>query len=288
MTAVVPSRNAPCPCGSGLRYKECHGRVGPGAAAPAPASASAELGARMQGALAAQQAGRIDDAIDGYGAVIDAAPQVYDAWHMRGVARFQRQEFDAAEQDILRALALAPTLDAARRNLALVRQGRRLAAEEEALCRAVLPRYRARVEDPARDPLEDLRAGATAWIVDAGSRRPRLADAFAQAAESRGARVVRVAIARGQALDDATASALAAAVVDDAVVCVGCAHPLGDWTLATAAGIASLIASDEPLATFLDRLGELAAHGRRRVRVALAPGATLDLAGLPHRRMEAA
>lgn len=34
MTAT-PSRNAPCPCGSGKRYKECHGAFGPPAIAPA-------------------------------------------------------------------------------------------------------------------------------------------------------------------------------------------------------------------------------------------------------------
>jgi preprotein translocase subunit SecA len=26
-TGAEPSRNAPCPCGSGLRYKECHGKI---------------------------------------------------------------------------------------------------------------------------------------------------------------------------------------------------------------------------------------------------------------------
>ena len=51
MTIAPPaSRNAPCPCGSGRRYKECHGAL---AAPPAPASIEAVLSA----ALAAHQAG---------------------------------------------------------------------------------------------------------------------------------------------------------------------------------------------------------------------------------------
>ncbi|HEX5863723.1 MAG TPA: SEC-C metal-binding domain-containing protein, partial [Casimicrobiaceae bacterium] len=30
--AAPPARNAPCPCGSGKRYKDCHGTLAPGAA----------------------------------------------------------------------------------------------------------------------------------------------------------------------------------------------------------------------------------------------------------------
>lgn len=44
-----PSRNAPCPCGSGRRYKDCHGAIG---AAPVAATPSAtDLPARIQALL---------------------------------------------------------------------------------------------------------------------------------------------------------------------------------------------------------------------------------------------
>jgi tetratricopeptide (TPR) repeat protein len=90
------SRNALCPCGSGRRYKECHGALGPIApAAPDP---------RLVAALAAQQAGRLDEAAAGYEAVLADAPDEFDALHMLGVVHFQRREFERALTLIDRAL----------------------------------------------------------------------------------------------------------------------------------------------------------------------------------------
>ena len=52
---VAPRRNAPCPCGSGKRYKDCHGAF----AAPDYALAGErESRRRLDAALAAEQAGR--------------------------------------------------------------------------------------------------------------------------------------------------------------------------------------------------------------------------------------
>jgi predicted O-linked N-acetylglucosamine transferase (SPINDLY family) len=52
MIAAPPSRNDPCPCGSGRRYKHCHGALADGAAAPA-ASASDAPHASARAALVA-------------------------------------------------------------------------------------------------------------------------------------------------------------------------------------------------------------------------------------------
>ena len=70
MSAVVPprSRNEPCPCGSGLRYKNCHGRE-PVSGAPVPvpaagpATAMPETTTPADVARAALRAGRPADAV---------------------------------------------------------------------------------------------------------------------------------------------------------------------------------------------------------------------------------
>ncbi|HVF64246.1 MAG TPA: glycoside hydrolase family 99-like domain-containing protein [Casimicrobiaceae bacterium] len=107
------SRNAPCACGSGRRYKECHGAL----AGPAPAST---LNGILDAALAAQRASRIADAIDGYERALALAPDHFDALHMLGVARFQCGDFEEALALVERALVQRPDDEGARFNRALV------------------------------------------------------------------------------------------------------------------------------------------------------------------------
>ena len=71
-------------------------------------------------ALAAQQAGRFDDAADGYEAALAAEPLHFDALHMLGVVRYQQGGFEAALPLLQRALEIAPSHAAARFNHALV------------------------------------------------------------------------------------------------------------------------------------------------------------------------
>jgi len=109
------SRNAPCPCGSGRRYKECHGTAAPAAAVANPLLQS------LHGALASQQAGRIDEAIARYAQALSIDPGNFDALHMQGVAHFQRGEFETALGLIERALVVRPGDRGACFNLELVR-----------------------------------------------------------------------------------------------------------------------------------------------------------------------
>ena len=69
------SRNAPCPCGSGKRFKDCHGALGPTAVAVAPPSDFDRL---LGEANAAFTAGRIGDARTRILAAIAQAPQRSD------------------------------------------------------------------------------------------------------------------------------------------------------------------------------------------------------------------
>ena len=91
--AAPSSRNAPCACGSGLRYKECHGSLGGasiGAVPAAPvrsiyrapstewghldAAAGDACGVLMETALHNQTSGRFDEAARDYREVLARAP----------------------------------------------------------------------------------------------------------------------------------------------------------------------------------------------------------------------
>ena len=264
--AAPASRNAPCPCGSGRRWKDCHGRVVAGDARSADRSAM--LASRMQQALLLQRGGRFAEAIALYGEVIETAPETVDAWHMRGVSRLQSHEFDGAEADIRRALALKPDIPLGESNLALVDSGRRTAAAAEALSRAALARFRPLAVDPPVAPLEGVRPGMRCYVVDLGATSAGLAERIAHEAAARGASVPR--------------SGAASAGHDDVVVAVGCRVTAGDWAMACAPHAVALVADGDSVGDVEDRLRELSAEGRRRVRLAVAAGSSLDLAPVPH------
>ena len=100
------SRNDPCPCGSGRRFKDCHGSLRGDAPAsrlpPQPVRKSRyrpagsdwagladdeqdRLGALMEVALAHQRAARVREAESAYRAVLEQAPHTHDALHMLGI-----------------------------------------------------------------------------------------------------------------------------------------------------------------------------------------------------------
>ena len=87
-----PSRNDPCPCGSGKRYKACHGA--PSLAPTANTPASVEK--LMQQALAAQLDSRLDEAVALYLAALAEQPDQADCLHMLGVIDYLRNDDAAA------------------------------------------------------------------------------------------------------------------------------------------------------------------------------------------------
>jgi tetratricopeptide (TPR) repeat protein len=89
-------RNDPCPCGSGRRYKECHGKL-----AAAPPSADAQV----QAALRLHQQGQVAEAERRYRDILQAAPGHPMATHYLGLAAWHRG--DAAEAERLMRAALA-------------------------------------------------------------------------------------------------------------------------------------------------------------------------------------
>ena len=95
-------RNDPCPCGSGKRYKACHGAL---AAAP---EARADPDERTREGIAAHRAGRLDEAERAYADALALAPEHPYASHLLGVIEMQRQHWRAAVPRLERAAQARP------------------------------------------------------------------------------------------------------------------------------------------------------------------------------------
>ena len=93
--AIKPpkSRNDPCPCGSGKRYKSCHGVVASLVSAP---TESNPLTTVMNAALKAQMAGELQAAEALYREALTIDPNQVDCLHMLGVVRMQRFDLNEA------------------------------------------------------------------------------------------------------------------------------------------------------------------------------------------------
>lgn len=103
--AAVPapaSRLSPCPCGSGRRYKDCHGALGAAARPAVNPDALAEEALRLH------EAGQIDAAVERYERVLAEAPEHPIALHFLGVALFQKGAPSVALEAIWRSLRRVP------------------------------------------------------------------------------------------------------------------------------------------------------------------------------------
>lgn len=98
---MKPSRNAPCPCGSGKKYKHCCADR----EATAPVVSSAAL---LQSASRLHVAGRLAEAEAGYRRILSSAPKHADALHGLGVIAFQSGRLDDACQLIDQAVRHKP------------------------------------------------------------------------------------------------------------------------------------------------------------------------------------
>lgn len=100
------SRNCPCPCGSGKRYKHCCGASG-NIEASAPPPLHVSLPQLMQRALACQVSGQLTDARVLYEQVLEIDPDNFDALHMLGVVAYQLGDAEAGARRILHAIDVA-------------------------------------------------------------------------------------------------------------------------------------------------------------------------------------
>lgn len=95
----------PCPCRSGLRYKDCHGRL-----APVP---------ELANALALRKAGATRAAREALEPLLNATPPVPEAWNLRGLIAQDELDLAGAKASFRRALELAPAFPEAHFNLGL-------------------------------------------------------------------------------------------------------------------------------------------------------------------------
>lgn len=101
---MTPSRNEPCPCGSGRRFKDCHGRPGSAIVGDESIPQQERVAQLMSEALAHQRGQRYADAERSYRAALALDPAQSDALHMLGVICLERGERAQAKAYVLQAL----------------------------------------------------------------------------------------------------------------------------------------------------------------------------------------
>lgn len=110
MSAAAPvRRNDPCPCGSGRRYKECHGKLG-----------ETGLDALVARALPLHQQGRIGEAEALYREVLARDPANAIATHYLGLAAWQRGDAREGERLMRDSIASNPRVADFHNNLGLL------------------------------------------------------------------------------------------------------------------------------------------------------------------------
>jgi tetratricopeptide (TPR) repeat protein len=115
----VAGRNDPCPCGSGKRYKQCHGAIGTARPAAQPATPASAAALAQQG-LSAHQRGDLDGAERAYRAALARESEHPLALHYLGVVHHQRGRHADALPLLERAVSLVAQEPEFHNNLGLV------------------------------------------------------------------------------------------------------------------------------------------------------------------------
>jgi hypothetical protein len=274
------SRNAPCPCGSGRRFKECHG-------AP-PATAAPPVLSLLTSALEAQKAGRLSEALEHYQSVVASQPDNFDARHMMGVVHYQRGDLELARQHVSAAVRLRPLEVAAHRNLLLIDMALERRQVEQDICREVVRRLVPRCV--ARESAE----GSLRWAegnLDIAVLKADIGAAWADVERLVrwfGSRAVTVWAEAGRLQQGQTTLSVrtiepesGAVPRTDNVVFFGADRSPGNWLASMSAKQIGLYCSDEAHCVLLDRIPELAGEGRAPLRLFFASAAQARRIGLP-------
>jgi len=105
---MITSRNSPCPCGSGKKYKQCCLRKFTGTAAN-PNSKKEALARQLRIAIEHHRQGQIPQAESIYEQILAVEPNHADALHFSGVVFHQRGNNSLAIDYIGRAIKLNPS-----------------------------------------------------------------------------------------------------------------------------------------------------------------------------------
>jgi len=279
-----PARNEPCPCGSGKRYKECHGAITGGAEAPRQDDAARPL---LDAALAAQQVGRLDDAIEQYEAVIARHPESFDALHMLGVTYYQRGDFDRAWDLVSSASRYRPSDVGARHNLQLIESVLEHRKVERHLCREVLARLAPRCIAPATPGDVCPRQGALPDVIvstaDAHDRGIELDRLIGWLGAQRPTVWIYPELAPPTAEGPFRVIDPAAGIVprQPTAIFLGAEHSPAEWYEDSAARDVALFCGNDSPCRLLDRIPELAREGRTPIRLLFASPARAQSVGLP-------
>jgi len=258
-------RNQPCPCGSGRRYKECHGAIdgtgAPRGAAPSVPQHPSWVPQTMAAALRAQKRGQSHEAVDLYRRVLAVDPSNFDATHMLGLVEYELGHHEAALALIKHAIELRPELSVPRHNLRVFES---LPLFEAEICREVLPRLASRV-NLALD-LAELASAASVDIVAGDHWDMQERAALTQiVAACRSAPVTLW----GQPSDAAPGGAMMRLSADAPprgafLVILGAERSLAPWLRATPGERVLLVATREAPCAIIDRVDELAIAGSSR------------------------
>jgi tetratricopeptide (TPR) repeat protein len=273
------ARNAPCPCGSGRRYKECHGALAD-TSAEAATDAPPWLAQTMRDALQAQRSDRGGVAARLYRRVLEADPENFDATHMLGLVEYERGYHDSALALVRRAIELRPDLDMPRHNLRLLETLPRVETE---ICREILPRLMSRV-DLAFDAGCVASAATTHLVIGDAPGEPQDA-VLAQIVAARGTATTTIWENAGPDVVAPGGRARKLSANDHPcgglLVLVGAGRAAAAWLRGTRAERALLIVThDEPCAV-IDRIDELAAAGYERPGLLCATRALAERLRLP-------
>ncbi len=119
-SSPAAGRNDPCPCGSGKRFKYCHGALGSGAPADVMMTPTdAALDHRVRQGIALHQQGNMDAAERIYRETLAVRPGHALAQHFLGVILYQRKDVAAALPLLQRSVEAVPAEPEFHNNLGL-------------------------------------------------------------------------------------------------------------------------------------------------------------------------
>lgn len=179
--APAAGRNEPCPCGSGKRYKHCHGAAGSSGLATTAEAPAATPDTLVQRALAAHRRGDLPAAEHDYRAALQALPQHPVALHYLGVIAYQRGDLAQALPLLEQAAALLPTEPDFHGNLGLALAASGRTDEAIAAYRSALARKPDHAAAWNNLGLALTAANALPAAIDALSQAVTLAPAFGEA-----------------------------------------------------------------------------------------------------------
>jgi glycosyltransferase involved in cell wall biosynthesis len=310
-------RNSPCSCGSGKRYKDCHGAIGASlSASVGPTDRVARrasqyrapdaewghlsdeqrdaLGVTMEAALAHQTAGRQDEAARLYREALKTAPKTHDALHMLGVIEWSLGDLDRGEALILEAMTLRPAYQSIQSNLQMLRAARlaRSGAIEDELAELALPILNDLMLKPLRPGRGWRPATSAADVIHLIGRFGGADDdgstlrALAQALSSRTLRIWSPY--RGSAFVPSVPGCTA---IDPRSgrypsggthVFVGVNYELGDWIERSDADQIIVLCGRGRPSVYLTQLRAIAMDGARRIELAFASRSRAERFGSGH------